>query len=226
MGLKLPSACSINLGTDLQSLRRKMAQPLAGSFASPEHEAVQAMLSGSASPCMITSTWTAKSAAAWAASRGLDQGTKGVSAQLAKRKGLRAKLAALFQAVAPNNTSCRLMWPRLYLVHSIHQLMTVAILCLLSNILIVSLGRSRERCCRACIQDRRGMRNARPPQAVHSCPACMCNSSLCCSACRAQRQYVLDLVQMAQDALLHVWPAVKRSSTELRYLFIVPDSLH
>ena len=75
------------------------------------------MLSGSASPCMITSTWTAKSAAAWAASRGLDQGTKGVSAQLAKRKGLRAKLAALFQAVAPNNTSCRLMWPRLYLVH-------------------------------------------------------------------------------------------------------------
>ena len=124
MGFKLPSACSINLGTDLQILRREMAQPLAGSFASPEHEAAQAMLSGSASPCMITSTWTAKSAAAaaWAASRGLDEGTKDVSAQLAKRKGLRATLAALYQAVAPHNTSCRLMWPRLYLVHSNHQL--------------------------------------------------------------------------------------------------------
>ena len=54
------------------------------------------------------------------------------------------------------------------------------------------------------------LRNAGPPQAVHSCPARVCNSSLRCSACRAQRQYVLDLVQMAQNALLHGLPAIEQ----------------
>ena len=47
-------------------------------------------------------------------------------------------------------------------------------------------------------------------QAVHPCPACLCNSSLCCSARGAQRQYVLDVVQMAQNALLHELPAIER----------------